>query len=176
LHFRQAREVEVTVFRVLREGASESRRDPRESWFVWVGEQELALWEVAASYRLRFSHEHSYRFLKQELLWTKVHVRTPEQFERWSLVVATAMNFLVLARSLGQAAYHPWERRRERVTPRQVRRIMADILSQVGTPTRAPKPRGKSPGRAKGCCPGKAPRFEIVRKAKPVPKKRRKSA
>lgn len=105
LHFRQAREVEVTVFRVLREGASGTKRDPRERWFVWGGEQALALSEVAESYRRRFSHEHSYRFLKQDLLWTKAHVRTPEQFERWSLVVATAMNHLVLARLLGQAAY-----------------------------------------------------------------------
>jgi hypothetical protein len=176
LHFRQAREVTVTVFRVLREGARGTKRDPRESWFVWVGEETLALSEVAASYRLRFSHEHNYRFLKQDLLWTKVRVRTPQQFERWSLIVATAMNFLVVARSLGPVAYRPWERRRERVTPRQVRRIMAGILLQVGTPTRVPKPRGKSPGRAKGCRPDKAPRFEVVRKTKPVPKKRRKSA
>jgi len=78
LHFRNCREVEVTVFRVLRERASGSKRDPRESWFVWVGKPQLDLSEVAATYRLRFSHEHSYRFLKQDLLWTKVHVRTPE--------------------------------------------------------------------------------------------------
>lgn len=64
LHFRQAREVEVTVFRVLRDQARNTKRDPRESWFIWVGEQELTLSEVAMSYRLRFSHEHSYRFLK----------------------------------------------------------------------------------------------------------------
>jgi hypothetical protein len=57
-----------------------------------------------------------------------VHVRTPEQFERWSVVVATAMNHLVLARHLGQALYRPWERRREVVTPRQVRRIMPALL------------------------------------------------
>ena len=176
LHFRQAREVEVTVFRVLREGASGTKRDPRESWFVWVGEHDLPLAEVAERYRRRFSHEHSYRFLKQDLLWTKVHVRTPEQFERWSLVVATTMNQLVVARSLGQAIYRPWERRRERVTPRQVRRAMAAILPQVGTPARVPKPRGKAPGRVKGYRPAKAPRFEVVRKPKPVPKKRRKSA
>ncbi|MBE3559769.1 MAG: transposase [Ktedonobacteraceae bacterium] len=175
LHFRQAREVEVTVFRVLREGARDTKRDPRESWFVWVGEESPDLSEVAETYRRRFSHEHSYRFLKQDLLWTKAHVRTPEQFERWSLVVATTMNQLVLARSLGQAIYRPWERRRERVTPRQVRRVMAAILLQVGTPARVPKPRGKAPGRPKGWRPPRAPRFEVVRKAKPVPKKRRKT-
>ncbi len=176
LHFRQAREVEVTVFRVLREGASGTKRDPRESWFVWVGEQELALSEVAESYRLRFSHEHSYRFLEQDLLWTKVRVRTPEQFERWSLVVATAMNHLVLAHRLGQAAYRPWERRRDRVTPRQVRRVMAGILPQVGTPARVPKLRGKSPGRQAGTTVAKAARSDVVRKPKPVPKKPRKVA
>jgi Transposase DDE domain len=176
LHFRQAREVAVTVFRVLRERAKGTKRDPRESWFVWVGKSELALSEVAAIYRRRFSHEHSYRFLKQDLLWTKVHVRTPEQFERWSLVVANAMNQLVLARSLGQASYHPWERRRAWVTPRQVRRVMARILPQLGTPTRLPKPRGKSLGRQPGATVGKAARYEVVRKPKPPPKKPRKRA
>jgi hypothetical protein len=176
LHFRQAREVELTVFRVLRERAKGTKRDPRESWFVWVGQEPLALAEVAVSYRRRCSHEHCYRFLKQDLLWTKVHVHTPEQFERWSLVVASAMNQLVLARSLGQASFRPWERRQERVTPRQVRRCMSAILVQLGTPAKPPKPRGKSPGRAKGMSPAKAVRYQVIRKPKPVPKKRRTSA
>lgn len=176
LHFRQAREVEVTVFRVLRDQASGTKRDPRESWLVWVGEQDLELSEVAESYRRRFSHEHSYRFLKQDLLWTKVHVRTPEQFERWSLVVATAMNHLVLARLLGPASYRPWERRHDRVTPRQVRRVMTGILVQVGTPTKVPKPRGKAPGRPLGATVKPAPRYEVVRKPKPLPKKRQTTA
>jgi hypothetical protein len=176
LHVRQARDIDVTVFRVLRERAKDSRRDPRESWFVWVGEEPLTLSEVVATYRHRFSHEHTYRFLKQDLFWTKARVRTPEQFERWSLIVATAMNALVLAREFGQASFRPWENRREVVTPRQVRRCMSAILAQLGTPARAPKPRGKSPGRAKGYRPEKAPRFQVVRKTKPMPKKRQKSA
>lgn len=170
LHFRQAREVEVVVFRVLRERAKGTKRDPRESWFVWVGEKPLALAEVVTTYRRRFSHEHTYRFVKQDLLWTKVRVRTPEQFERWSVVVATALNQLVLARSLGQVLYCPWERRRGVVTPRQVRRVMPAILQQVGTPARAPKPRGKSPGRAKGFCPKEAIRSPVVRKRPKVAK------
>lgn len=128
MHIRQAREVEVTVFHVLRKGATGIKRDPRESWFAWIDKQALAPDEVASSYRYRFSHEHSYRFLKQDLLWTKAHVHTPEQFERWSLVVASAMNQLGVTRSPGQAAYRPWKRRRDRVTPRQVRRVMAGIL------------------------------------------------
>jgi Transposase DDE domain len=176
LHFRQARAIEVTVYRVLRERAKGSKRDPVESWFCWIGPVPLPLCEVVSTYRYRFSHEHTYRFLKQDLFWTKARVRTPEQFERWSLIVATAMNQLVLARSLGQASFRPWERRQEVITPRQVRRCMPAILAQVGTPATAPKTRGKSPGRAKGTCVAKAKRCPVIRKPKPVPKKRRKLA
>lgn len=164
LHFRQAREVEVSVFRVLRQGARGTKRDPRESWFVWVGHEPLPLCEVVGTYRRRFSHEHTYRFLKQDLLWTQIHVRTPEQFERWSLVVATAMNHLVLVRPLGHRLYRPWERRTQVTTPRQVRRVMAAILAQVGTPAQVPKPRGKSPGRRQGWRPTPRPHFEVVRR------------
>lgn len=165
LHFRQAREVNLTVFRVLRPHVQESKRERRESWFVWVGSTPLALEEVVSSYQHRFSHEHTYRFLKQDLLWTKARVRTPEQFERWSLLVATAMNQLVLARHGGQALFRPWEARRSVLTPRQVRRLMPAILMQVGTPTQPPKPRGKSPGRARGTRLVPRSRFDVVRKS-----------
>ncbi len=176
LHFRQVREVQVSVYRVVRERAKGSKRDPKESWFCWRGPVPLPLCEVVSTYRYRFSHEHTYRFLKQDLFWTKARVRNPEQFERWSLIVATAMNQLVLARDLGQASFRPWERRQEVVTPRQVRRCMPAILAQLGTPARVPKTRGKSPGRAKGTCVTKAKRYSVIRKPKPVPKKRRQSA
>lgn len=170
LHLRQAREVELTVYRVLRMGAKGTRRDPRESWFIWTAPLPLPLEEVVNCYQRRFSHEHTYRFLKQDLLWTKVHVRTAHQFERWSVVVATAMNQLVLARSFGQASYRPWERRRHIVTPRQVRRVMPAILQQLGTPARVPKPRGKSPGWRKGIPRTRPARFEVIKKPKPGPK------
>jgi hypothetical protein len=62
LHFRQARPVEVSVYRVLREHARDTKRDPRESWFCFLGQAPLPLEEVAATYRHRFSHEHTSRF------------------------------------------------------------------------------------------------------------------
>jgi hypothetical protein len=176
LHFKQAREVELTVYRVLREGAKGTRRDPRESWFVWIGPSPLPPEEVVASYQRRFSHEHTYLILKQDLLWTRVRVRTPEPFERWSLIVATAQNQLVLACSFGQALYRPWERRREQVTPRQVRRVMAAILSQIGTQAQVSKPRGKAPGWPKGRPRRRRVRFEVVKKTKSTPKTPRKRA
>ena len=164
LHFRQAREVPVCVFQVRREGAKDSKRDPRESWFVCLDNEatNIPLAEVTSIYGRRFSQEHGYRYLKQQLLWTRVHVHTPEQFERWSLVVSIVMNQLCVARSLGQANYQPWETRQRAVTPGQVRRVMPSILSQVGTPARPCQRRGKSPGRALGFRPKPATRYDVV--------------
>ena len=170
LHFKEDRTLAVKVIRVEREAAKDTKRDPRISWFVMLDEV-VPLEAVAKSYRLRFSQEHGYRFLKQELLWTRVHVRTPEQFERWSWLVALVMNQLYLARELGQALHRPWEGTHRPVTPQQVRRVMPAILLQVGTPARPCQPRGISPGRAKGFRPKPAPRFPVVRKTLKVPLK-----
>ena len=176
LHFRQAPHVEVTVIRVLREAARDTKRDRRESWFIWTGQEALPLEQVRPSYRKRFSQEHGYRFLKQDLLWTVAHLRTPEQLERWSWIVACACNQLLLCQSLGQAVLCPWESKQRAVTPRQVRRVMPGILCQLGTSARRLKPRGKSPSRPTGRLRMPAPRFGVVKKTKPVPKTRRTQA
>jgi len=73
LHFRQAREVEVTVFRVLRERAKGTKRDPRESWFCFLGKTPLSPEEAAATYRHRFSHEHTYRFRHRRISSGRKH-------------------------------------------------------------------------------------------------------
>jgi len=161
LHFKEDRDLSVKVIRVEREAAKDTKRDPRVSWFVML-DDVVPLGEIAKSYGLRFSQEHGYRFLKQDLLWTKAHVRTPEQFERWSWLVAIVFNQLCLARDLGQAAYHPWEPTNRPLTPRQVRRVMPTLLSQLGTPARPCQPRGKAPGRAKGFRPKPATRFPVI--------------
>lgn len=174
LHFREAPELTVSVMRVLREGARESKRDPRESWFLWTGKEPIALEQVRPCYRKRFSQEHGYRFLKQDLLWTAAHLRTPQQVELWSWIVACACNQLLLCQHLGQAVLRPWESRERAVTPRQVRRVMPTMLGQVGTPAKPPKLRGKSPGWPKGRARTRATRFEVIKKPKPVPKTSRK--
>ncbi len=176
LHFREAPLVEVSVIRVQREAARGTKRDPRESWFIWTSQEDIPLEQVRTWYRKRFSQEHGYRFLKQDLLWTQAHLRTPEQVERWSWIVACACNQLLVAQHLGQAVLRPWESKARAVTPRQVRRVMPSILVQVGTPAKPPKPRGKSPGWPKGRVRTPAPRFAVVRKPKPVPKTHRKRA
>jgi hypothetical protein len=176
LHLPKARHIQVTVIRVLRHQATDRPRDPRESWFLWDGSTQACIPEVALGYRRRYSHEHGYRFEKQSLLWAVPRLRTPAQFERWSQVVAIVHNLLVLARPLVQAELRPWESSQREVSPQQVRRAMAKIMPQLGTPAQPPKPRGKSPGRPKGALVPPAPRYQVVYKSKPRPKKRRKRA
>lgn len=169
MHIRDADWLTLCVIRVERPQAADTKRDPRISWFVWIGDEQADLVTVGQCYVHRFSQEHGYRFDKQSLLWANVRVRTPAQFERWSWLVAIVHNLLVLARDLAGALLHPWENRHREPTLQQVRRAMGKLLPQLGTPARPPHSRGKSPGRAKGAHIRKARRFPIVRQTPKVP-------
>ena len=172
LHSRKARQVSITAIRIVRPQAQASKRDPREAWFWWVGGDLPALAEVATFYPHRFGQEHGYRFDKQDLRWAAPHVRTPEQMQRWTDLVAVVRNELVLAQSLVAGERRPWERRRQVTTPRQVRRAMGRLIMQLGTPVAPPQVRGKAPGRARGAVVKPATRYAVIRKSPPKPKKR----
>ncbi|GHO79441.1 hypothetical protein KSD_72120 [Ktedonobacter sp. SOSP1-85] len=169
MHVKAARWLQLTVIRVVRPHASNKERDPRSSWFVWIGDQEADVVQIALGYVLHFGQEHGYRFDKQALLWEQARLRTPEQFERWSQVVAIAHNQLVLARGLVQPQLRPWENRERQPTPQQIRRGMDKLLRTLGTPACAPQPRGKSKGRQKGERVKKAERFAVIRKRPKLP-------
>lgn len=169
LHVKEARWLDLTVIRVVRPHATEKERDPRVSWFVWIGDPQADLAQIALGYALRFGQEHGYRLGKQALMWEQPRLRTPEQFERWSHIVALAHNHLVLSRSLVEPQLRQWENKQRPCTPQQVRRGLAQLLPQLGTPATPPKPRGKSKGRSKGAKVRKAPRFPVVRKKAKVP-------
>lgn len=171
LHLRTARFIEVSVIQVIRHGASERPRDPKVSWFIWKGDEPAPLAEISPTYRLRYSHEHGFRLDKQVLMWDEPRLRTPEQTERWTQVVACAHNQLVLARPLVTGIYRLWETRRSVLTLAQVRRGLPTLLTQLGTPARAPQPRGKAPGRAKGFHPKPAVRHPAIRKTSKKQKK-----
>jgi len=169
MHVKEARWLEVTVIRVIRPHATNKERDPRTSWFVWIGDPHADIAQIALGYARRFGQEHGYRFDKQALLWEKPRLRTPEQFERWSQVVAIVHNHLVLGHDLIKAELRPWENKQRRPTPQQVRRGMNTLLTYLGTPARPPQPRGKSKGRIKGAKVRKATRFPVVWKKPKVP-------
>ncbi len=176
LHLRTARWVEVSLIQIIRQGATGRARDPKVSWFVWKGEQAAPLAQISPTYRLRYSHEHGYRFDKQELLWDIPRLSTPERTERWTWVVACAHNLLVLARPLVNECYRPWETRRCGLTLTQVRRAMPTLLHTLGTPARPPQQRGKAPGRVKGFHPTPRTRHAVIRKTSKKPKTSKKVA
>lgn len=169
VHVKQARWLEVTVVRVVRPHATNKERDPRVSWFVWIGDASVDLASIALGYVRRFGQEHGYRFDKQALLWEQPRLRTPEQFERWSLIVAIAHNQVVLARSVVEPELRPWENKQRVSTPQQVRRGIGKLLPRLGTPAKPVQLRGKSKGRQKGVKIGKAKRFPVVRKTPKLP-------
>ena len=130
----------LTAIRIVRHDAKATARDPREAWFWWIGGPLPPPEALPGYYARRFGKEHGYKFQKQVLLWDAPRVRTPEQFARWSDLVAIAHNHLVLARPLATVAHRPWESRTKPTTPQQVRRALPRILAQVGTPVRPPRP------------------------------------
>src|SRR5579864_3690623 len=176
LHLRPARWVEVSLIQIIRHGDSGKARDPKISWFVWKGDRAAPLAEISPTYRLRYSHEHGYRFDKQELLWDVPRLSSPPRTERWTHIVACSHNLLVLARPLLQGCYRPWETRSSVRTLAQVRRALPSLLHQLGTPARPPQLRGKAPGRAKGFHPKPRTRHPAIRKTSKKQKKSKKSS
>jgi len=176
LHLKPCREVPITVVRITRPAAPNTKRHPRQAWFWWLGGSRPPLATLPPLYARRFGLEHGYRFDKQELLWATPRLRTPEQFERWTGLVAAAHNQLVLARPLVAVVHRPWDATTRPVTPQQVRRAMSRVLALVGTPVRPPRPRGKSPGRVPGAPVRLAPRQPVIRKRRTARRKRRRPA
>jgi DDE superfamily endonuclease len=162
LHFRECRQVALSLIRITREGARGGKRDPKVLWLIWQGPKMPALCQIPGLYRLRYSIEHSYRFDKQELLWSEPRLRTPEKLEHWTAIVSAVHNQISLARCLCEAVRQPWASSKREPTPSQVRRGCGPILAQLGTPASLPQVRGKSPGRGPGAVVKKAERFPTI--------------
>jgi hypothetical protein len=147
----------------------ERRREPRVLWLWWHGSEGTApdLDLIWRSYVRRFDLEHTFRFLKQGMGWATPRVRHPEQADRWSWLVVAAYTQLRLARACVADLRLPWERRYDagRLTPVRVHRVVSAFLADLGTPAKAPKPCGRSPGRPKGRLSGRAKRYPAIKKA-----------
>jgi hypothetical protein len=142
-------------------------RKPNVLWLWWAGPGTPDLDVLWRAYARRFDLERTVRFLKQGLGWTTPRVRHPEQADRWTWLVLIAYTQLRLARSCVADRRLPWERplTPTKLTPCRVRRTVSALLLTVGTPARAPKPCGRSPGRPKGSGSGRATRYPALKKA-----------
>jgi hypothetical protein len=170
LHVAGAPHAPLSVVRVQVERLPNKKLPPRPLWLAWIGgplPTDLSvLWRW---YLRRFTVEHAFRFFKQTLGWTTVRPRSADAADRWTWLVAAACWQLWLARPLISEVRLPWEHPRPDglLTPGQVHRHFTGILLRVSTPARAPRPRGKSPGRQPGQRPHPPLHYEVARRAPP---------
>jgi hypothetical protein len=139
----------------------------KELWLWWAGPGSPDLDLCWQAYVHRFDIEHTLRFGKNTLGWTTPRVRSPEQADRWSLLVAAVYNELRLARGLVVDNRLPWEPPRDpaKLTPVRVRRGFWQLVHNLGTPAKPPKPTKAGPGRPKGSTRGPATRYPPIKKA-----------
>jgi hypothetical protein len=129
-------------------------RDPRPVW-LWssatglAGDQVDRLWQA---FLRRFDLEHTFRFLKQVLGWTRPKLRDPAAADRWTWIIVAVHAQLRLARPLAADLRLPWERPAPpgRLTPARVRRGFRNIRATLPCPASAPKPGKPGPGRPPG--------------------------
>ncbi len=136
-------------------------------WLWWSGPGSPDLDVCWRAYLRRFDIEHTYRFIKNTLGWTTPSLRTPEQADRWTWLVAAAYTQLRLARGLVDDLRLPWERPRDpaALTPTRVRRGFRQLGPTLGTPASPPKSETPGPGRPKGTRSGPRTRYPAVKKA-----------
>jgi hypothetical protein len=130
-------------------------RHPKPLW-LWCSTPEVTTTEVDLFWQAflrRFDLEHTFRFLKQTLGWTRPRVRTPAQADRWTWLILTAHTQLRLARNLTEDLRRPWEKpttQPARLTPARVRRGFRNLRPKTTHPAGAPKPSRPGPGRPPG--------------------------
>jgi len=171
LHFRQAATRPMLIIRVERLDAQSNMRTSKPLWLAWVGEEMPPLEEVWCLYLHRFTIDHWYRFLKQRLHWTVPNLSTPKQCDRWSDLMPFMTWELWLARDIVTDNPLPWQKSQDNLTPGRVAQAMGGVFAAIGTPTSAPKPRGKSPGWQPGKKRHRKNRCPIVKKTVARPPK-----
>lgn len=148
-------------------------RNPKPVW-LWYSGPELHNSDVNRLWRAflrRFDLEHTFRFLKQTLGWTRPRIRTPEQGPRWTWLIVAAHTQLRLTRHLTSDLRRPWEKpitEPHRLTPARIRRGFRNLRPKTTLPANAPKPSRPGPGRPPGSTNKQRTRRHNVGKSNPT--------
>jgi hypothetical protein len=133
-------------------------------WFSGIGVGTATVDRSWQMFLRRFDLEHTFRFFKQTLGWTRPRIRTPQAADEWTWLIIAAHLQLRLTRHLVEDMRRPWERspaKPGRLTPARVRRGFWRIRASTVLPAGAPKPARPGPGRPAGSRNTKlAPRYE----------------
>jgi hypothetical protein len=130
-------------------------RSPKPLW-LWTSRAELTPGQMDRCWQWflrRFDLEHTFRFAKQTLGWTRPRIRSSEQGDRWTWLIVAAHTQLRLARGLTDDLRRPWEKpvtNPHLLTPARVRRGFRHLRRKTLLPASAPKPSRPGPGRPKG--------------------------
>jgi DDE superfamily endonuclease len=126
--------------------------DPVWLWSSRAAAREDEVDRAWQAFLRRFDIEHTFRFLKQQLGWTRPKLRDPAAADRWTWLVIAACAQLCLARDLAADIRLPWQRPCPpgRLTPARVRRGFRRIRQVLPVPASAPKPSRPGPGRPEG--------------------------
>ncbi|HKT05757.1 MAG TPA: hypothetical protein VJT31_40115 [Rugosimonospora sp.] len=84
-------------------------RTPKPVW-LWHSHPDVADLDVLRLFHAfprRFDLEHTFRFLKQTLGWTRPRLRHPDQADRWTRLIPAAYTQLRLARPLADDLRRP---------------------------------------------------------------------
>ena len=176
LHFRTSADHDLSLIQVLRLDSKGSLKKRRPLWLVWIGEQFLELEDVWSQYARRFGVDHWYRFAKQRLNWTLPSLSTAQQSDRWSDLMPLMTWQLWLAKDLVEEHHLPWQSSQKNLTPGRVAQSLFSLLVEIGTPTKEPQPRGKSPGWKTGQKRRKRTTYPIAKKSFSRTKKTKKQA
>jgi hypothetical protein len=125
-------------------------RAPKPVW-LWHSHPHAGDLDVLRLFHIflrRFDLEHTFRFLKQTLGWTRPRLRHPDQADRWTWLTLAVYTQLRLARGLTGDLRRPWEKPLipDRLTPGRVRRGFSRIHPKTARPASAPKPSRPGPG------------------------------
>jgi hypothetical protein len=147
-------------------------RSPKPVW-LWSSVADVSGLNVSALFQAfcrRFDIEHTFRFLKQTLGWTRPRIRSSAGADSWTLLVIAAYTQLRLARPLADDLRRRWERPvtdPDRLTPARVRRGYRLLRPKLPCPARPPKASRPGPGRPKGSKnTNPAPRHHVGKRKK----------
>jgi hypothetical protein len=129
-------------------------RSPEPLW-LWTSAADAAADAVNRTWQAflrRFDIEHTFRFFKQVLGWTRPKLRDPAAADRWTWIIIACYAQLYLSRRLAADIRLPWQRPCPpgRLTPARVRRGFRNIRQTLPDLAGAPKPGKPGPGRPPG--------------------------
>lgn len=168
----------LTLYQVIEYRADGHPRYARPLWLLFVAGKPRLVEEPPAAaptprqaeaiYDERFSVEHSIRFGKQELGLVSGQfngLAAEGREQTWVELVATVFWLLWALRAVvdeQKATWPAWWQSRK-LTPGAMRRLAAGLFLGLGWSKPEVKPRGKSPGRAKGATQKPRQRFKVYR-------------